>query len=100
MPGPMFSSGVMTFTNPDGSIVSFSLLQGFIATDTDINAGTSYYGFIDTEGNWYIMRGVTAGVETHYDFDVGTSGYSTAWTARATDAASKYEDFNDKFPFI
>ena len=40
---------------------------------------TSYYGYIDKDGNWYIMKS-TSTVDT---FVKGITDYATNWTGRA-----------------
>jgi hypothetical protein len=40
---------------------------------------TSYYGFIDASGNWFIMQVTSTAIR----FCKGTSSYSTNWTGRA-----------------
>lgn len=40
----------------------------------------SYYGFTDKAGNWYIMKNDSGA----YTYVKGASGYTTAWTNRAT----------------
>lgn len=40
---------------------------------------TSYYGYVDKDGNWYIMKS-TATVDT---FVKGITAYTTNWTGRA-----------------
>jgi len=51
---------------------------------SDIDEGTtSYFGFIDADGNWYILK-LT---DTQARYAVGTpptSAYTDAWTARAS----------------
>lgn len=42
-------------------------------------AATSYYGFIDAGGNWFIMQVTSTAIR----FIKGTSGYTTNWTNRA-----------------
>lgn len=44
--------------------------------------GYNYYGYIGRDSSWVIMRESTA--QTEYRFAFGGSGYSTAWTNRAT----------------
>lgn len=40
----------------------------------------AYYGFTDKDGNWYIMKNDSGA----YTYVKGASGYTTAWTNRAT----------------
>lgn len=47
---------------------------------SDIDSTNGYYGFVDAAGNWYIMKETS----TSYRYVKGTSGYTTAWTNRAS----------------
>lgn len=68
-----------------GNTAGVDVWAGYRAADIDQNPGsTSYYGFVDSEGNWYIMKQVDTGVLSTYTFAVGTSDYSTNWTNRAS----------------
>lgn len=72
------SSGVLSVN----ASISEDPLVLYKASDIDIAADTKYYGFIDKDGNWYIIKEVTtAGT---FRFVKGSSGYTTAWTARAS----------------
>jgi len=55
---------------------------GFKITDKDDAADPSYFGFVDKNGNWYILK-VTESAGT-YRYCTGTTGYTTAWTGRAS----------------
>lgn len=47
---------------------------------SDIEEGaTSYYGFVDANGGWYIMQSSSGA----YRYAAGTSDYTTNWTGRA-----------------
>jgi len=51
-----------------------------------IVAATSYYGFMDAYGHWYIMKSVDAGAgEINYSYAsaANNSGASYDWSARA-----------------
>ena len=62
----------------------------------DLEAGdTSYYGFQRNDGFWYIMKQTVSGAVTSYRFAKGESGYSTAWTNRATQT---YDYLANVFP--
>jgi len=45
-------------------------------------SGYNYYGYVDQDENWYIMREGSSG--TQYRFASGTGSYETAWTNRAS----------------
>ncbi len=44
--------------------------------------GYLYYGYVDKTGKWAILREKSDGTE--YRWAIGGSGYSTAWTNKAT----------------
>jgi len=52
---------------------------GYKISDIDESGVTSYYGFLDKSGNWYIME-VTP---TTVRYVKGTEEYATNWTDRA-----------------
>lgn len=60
-----------------------NLLEGYKVADQDVGA-TSYYGYINKEGEWYIIKETVAGSVTSYRYIRGASGYATNWTNRAT----------------
>ena len=70
-----------------------SPVQGYQISDQEIGA-TSYYGYINPQGRWYIMKGIITGAETNYTYTVGDSAYTTAWTARAS---LTYQNFANVF---
>lgn len=71
-----------------GNIASSDILAGYEPANKEDNpSGTSYYGFVDTSGNWYIQR-VTA---TDIDFARGSSSFSTNWTNRAILSYGKFD---------
>ena len=58
--------------------------EGYQVVNQDLNPGsTSYYGYLNADGAYIIMKGVESGTVTTFTFITGTSGYSTAWTGRA-----------------
>lgn len=65
------------------NVASSDILAGYKPADTDENEGTSYYGFLDTAGNWYIMKRVVSGAVSEITYSKGTSSYATNWTGRA-----------------
>lgn len=63
-------------------------IAGYAASDQDTTDGlTTYFGFIDKEGNWYIQKQVASGVSpaanVTWRYAKGSNGYSDAWTGRA-----------------
>lgn len=65
--------------NPQKPIDGYQVSHQEIASGD----GTSYYGFEDKDGRYYIMRAVKAGALTTYTYVAGTTGYAAAWTGRA-----------------
>lgn len=61
-----------------GNVVSVSLLDGYRSYDYDEDSDPKYYGFLDTAGNWYIMR-VTSNFS---EFVRGTTNIATNWANR------------------
>ena len=50
-------------------------------SDLDTSAIPMYFGYVDQNGNWYIMQLSTSNGTARYC--KGFSGYAAAWTARA-----------------
>ncbi len=69
-------------------------VQGYFVADVDDAATTKYYGFINKDGKWYILKEDTAASPKTYRYDSGSSGYPTAWTGRA---GGSYDYPNEKF---
>jgi len=75
--------------------------SGYQISDEDVKSSDNditYYGYLDREGNWYIME---EDVSVSGDDDLkawkfikGSSGYTTNWAARQT---LTYEDFETAF---
>lgn len=73
----------------------------FAASDVDDAGATKYYGMLDREGNWYIIREDTAAGQFRYATKQHQSGesstypnYTDAWDNRAT---LVYDYFNVVF---
>lgn len=71
-----------------------SLVKKYSISDVDDDASPNYYGFVDSAGNWFIMKETVAVGNTTYRFINGTSGYATNWTNRAS---LSYDYFNNIF---
>ena len=56
-------------------------LEGYKIADEDRSGDPLYFGFVDRNGNWYIMQQNQA--SGTYRFTRGTGSYTTNWTARA-----------------
>lgn len=64
----------------NGNVVDVPLINGYTAANKEESMnGTSYYGFVNSTGNWYIQR-ITA---TDIDFAKGLTDYATSWAGRA-----------------
>lgn len=71
---------------------SQNILEAYQITDQDDGGNTKYYGFMDKDGNWYILKNDT--VASTYRYTRGTSSYAANWTNRAT---LTYGYFGDVF---
>lgn len=56
-------------------------LDHYHIADGDEVGTTKYYGFLDKDGNWYIMKNDTTA--NNYRYAKGSGSYSTNWTDRA-----------------
>jgi len=56
-------------------------LDYYRISDIDESADPAYYGYLDIEGNWYIMEYNAASGTCRYKS--GTTAYTTNWTGRA-----------------
>ena len=56
-------------------------LSAYHVSDID-STGPNYYGFIDKDGAWYIIKEDTTALS--YRYCKGTSDYSSNWDNRAT----------------
>lgn len=84
------SPSIVTPYNP--LPVSFSSSGDYKASDVDASGGggggsPNYYGFLKSNGNWYILK-EEAGA---YRYIFGTSGYTTNWTNRASLSYEYYD---------
>ena len=80
-------------TDSSGNVASQSLIDGYEPANREEDIGaTSYYGYVDAEGNWYIQREDDATGDS--DFSAGIINYSTNWTNRAS---LTYAKFNETF---
>ena len=73
----------------DGTVVAMANpTQLYKAADTDDpetgnNSGINYYGFVDVDGNWYILKEDLTGGTGTYRYIKGSGSYTTNWTGRA-----------------
>jgi len=74
----------------DGTVVAMSNpTQLYKVADTDDpetgnNSGINYFGFVDVNGNWYILKEDLTGATASYRYIKGSSGYPTNWTNRVS----------------
>ena len=77
-----------------GGIFKVGPTSEYMFSDKDDDASPNYYGFLNSEGGWYIMKEtISAGADT-YRYIKGDSDYTTNWTGRA---GLSYGYFNDIF---
>lgn len=67
-----------------------SELGSYEISDTDDDAEPNYYGYLKSSGEWYIMKEESG----TYRYAKGDDGYTTAWTARASQS---YDYFDGVF---
>ena len=65
--------------DPSGNLVAGNDLSSYVASDITTAGDPLYYGFLRSDGAWYIMK-ETGGT---YRFIKGASDYTTNWTGRA-----------------
>ena len=70
----------------------YNVLDNYKITDIDDDASPNYFGFVDADGGWYILKEDTSAKTYRYATD--RSDYTTNWTNRAT---IDYDYFNVKF---
>ena len=59
--------------------------EGYQVVDTDSNPGAvSYYGYLDADGAWIIMKQTDSGTVSAYTFATGSSGYDFSNRASET----------------
>ena len=69
----------------------------FSDEDTSVS-GTVYRGYVDKDGNWFIVKEVITTTTRTYRYAKGTSGYDTATTgAWATRTSQTYDYFHNTF---
>ena len=64
-------------------------LDQYKIADGDEAGTTKYYGFLDKDGNWYILKNDTTA--NSYRYTKGSGGYAAAWTARASKTYNYYD---------
>jgi hypothetical protein len=60
-----------------------SIVAGYIASDQSFDGvATTYFGFLDIEGSWYIQKQVVTGNDIAWTYARGSGAYATSWAAR------------------
>jgi hypothetical protein len=63
----------------------------FYFSDSDTTVATrEYFGYLTQEGDWYILRMITAGNIISDRYAGGSSNYGTAWTSRESLTYSRF----------
>ena len=78
VPGP----GTVAIKDTTGTKIDPAIkhpTDGYRVAELD-DATPSYYGFIDKDGNWFIIRDD----DGTYKYKTGTSGFTTAWSGRGS----------------
>jgi len=68
--------------------------SGYGITEIDDAGATFYYGFVNKEGGWYILKEDDTAGDLAYRYSKGVSDFSTAWTNRG---AQSYDYFDVTF---
>lgn len=96
-PGP----GIVGIKDSTGTLIDPAIkhpTDGYkINQIDDTNATYSYYGFINKDGAWFIMREVTSGVDAgQYRYTKGTDtpGFSDGWDNKVTPTDGGYPTYN------
>jgi hypothetical protein len=92
MQQPTIEAGDLYVAVDDLEQYTLDQLLQYKLDDFDVSGDPVYIGYQDKDGNYYIKRvNLSTGA---VDYTVGTSGYSSAWTNRASES---YSDFASKF---
>lgn len=77
--------------NSDGEIITGGGTSATVykLSDEDSASDPAYYGYLDADGGWYILK-ITESTGT-YRYVKGASDYSTAWTDRASQTYVYYD---------
>jgi len=72
-------------------------IAGYVASDQSFDGtSTTYFGFLDREGNWYIQQQVVTGNDIAWRYCKGGNGsYAASWIARV---GLSYDYYNVVFP--
>lgn len=58
-------------------------VQGYQISD-QVTGTTSYYGYVNKRGHWYIMKSVITGSEINYTYTNGNDSYTANWALRGS----------------
>lgn len=70
--------GIQAEVHYGGSLLTHDM--GYVCSDIDKSGDPQYFGFVDRDGRWYIMSKTSTAIR----YVSGTSSYTVAWAARAT----------------
>jgi hypothetical protein len=59
-------------------------IEGYQLADKDDDASPNYYGFVNAEGHWYILKEELSPGNDTYRYTKGTKDYPTNWANRTT----------------
>ena len=77
-----------------GKQAVLDLTVGYTLADEDDSVIPSYYGYLRSDGAWYIKQYAASGANYTLRYVAGTSGYSTNWTNRTS---LVYDYYNNVF---
>ena len=72
----------LRFYNP------LSPLDGYHISDQEVG-NTSYFGYLNKDGAWYVQKAVRTSAVTNYTYKAGASGYD--WSARASGTYASFD---------
>ena len=67
---------------------ALNAIEGYQISDQEIDE-TSYYGYLNADGAWYIMKAIRVGTVTNYTYKAGSSGYS--WAGRTSGTYASFD---------
>jgi hypothetical protein len=68
----------------DGRIITANILERYVISDKDDDASPNYYGFVDKDENWVILKETISPGNDTYRYVKGSGNYSTNWANRTT----------------
>lgn len=63
-------------------------IEGYHISDQETGT-TSFFGYLDKAGKWYIQKGVRTGAEVNYTYAAADSGYN--WSNRASETYASFD---------